>query len=290
MPSHIFTRVGSWTESAATNERSAAAAKRDGDFAQQLHAMDYMVYAYLQLARDDDARRVVEEGAQISGFTMAIPAGPYAQAAMPARDALERGDWPRAARLERHSSGLPFTIALTHFARALGAARSGDPASAAKDVEELARIRDALKAGMNEYWATEVEVSRLSAEAWTTLARGKSDEALQMMRSAAEIEDKSEKHIVTPGSGARAPRLIAVVSEATGRRSQGVRGVAVAGTRSFPRPLRCRASGCPERRPRNSDTLFRAVGRGGRSRHRPAGDGGGTQVSRGEPLTAGDGR
>ncbi len=158
-----------------------------------------MVYAYLQLARDDDARRVVEEGALISGFTMAIPAGPYAQAAMPARDAMKRGDWPRAARLERRSSGLPFTLALTHFARALGAARSGDPASAAKDVEELARLRDALKAGMNDYWATEVEVSRLSAEAWTMLARGKSEEALQMMRSAAEIEDKSEKHIVTPG-------------------------------------------------------------------------------------------
>ena len=208
MPSHIFTRVGSWMESAETNERSAAAAKRDHDFAQQLHAMDYMVYAYLQLARDDDARRVVEEGAQITGFTTAIPAGPYAQAAMPARYAVERGDWPKAAMLDRRPSGLPFAVALTHFARALGAARSGDSASAAKDVEALARLRDALKAAMNEYWATEVEVSRLGAEAWTTWAQGRQDGALALMRNAANLEDGSEKHIVTPGRIAPARELL----------------------------------------------------------------------------------
>jgi tetratricopeptide (TPR) repeat protein len=198
MPSHIFTRVGSWAESVATNERSAVAAKQDKDFDEQLHAMDYTVYAYLQLARDSDARRVMEEGATVTGFTTLRFAGPYAQAAMPARYVIERGDWRQAMTLEPRPSQFPFTIALTHFARALGAARSGNPAAADQDVQELARLRDSLTTAKNEYWATEVEVSRLGAEAWTTLAQGKPDEALSLMRRAADIEDKNEKHIVTP--------------------------------------------------------------------------------------------
>lgn len=199
MPSHIFTRVGSWAESVATNERAAVAAKQDKDFDEQLHAMDYLVYAYLQLARDGDARRVLDEGATVTGFTTLRFAGPYAQAAMPARYAIERGDWKQAMMLEPHPSQFPFTAALTHFARALGAARSGNAAAAEKDVQELARLRDALKTAKNEYWATEVEISRLGAAAWTVLAQGKSDEALSLMRRAADTEDDNEKHIVTPG-------------------------------------------------------------------------------------------
>jgi tetratricopeptide (TPR) repeat protein len=199
MPSHIFTRVGAWSDSASTNERSAVAAKKDKDFDEQLHAMDYMVYAYLQLARDGDARRVVDEGATGTGFTTLRFAGPYAQAAMPARNAIERGDWRQAAQLQPIPSKYPFADALTYFARSLGAARSGDAVAAEKDVQELARLRDALKTAKNEYWATEVEVSRLAATAWTALAQGKRDEALSLMRSAADIEDKNEKHIVTPG-------------------------------------------------------------------------------------------
>jgi tetratricopeptide (TPR) repeat protein len=198
MPSHIFTRVGSWAESIATNERSAVAAKLDKDFDEQLHAMDYMVYAHLQLARDGDARRVMDEGATVTGFTTLRFAGPYAQAAMPARYVIERGDWQQAMMLEPRPSPFPFTVALTHFARALGAARSGDAAAAEKDVQELARLRDALKTAKNEYWATEVEVSRLGAAAWTALAHGEPEEALSLMRAAADIEDKNEKHIVTP--------------------------------------------------------------------------------------------
>ena len=196
MPSHIFTRVGAWAESAATNERAAVAAKQDRDADQQVHAMDYMTYAYLQLARDGDARRVMEETAAVTGFTS--HAGPYGQAAIPARYAIERGDWKRAVTLEPRTSKFPYTAALTHFARALGAARSGDAVAAEKDVQELARIRDTLKAAKNEYWATEVEVSRLGAAAWTALALGKREEALGLMHSAADIEDKNEKHIVTP--------------------------------------------------------------------------------------------
>jgi hypothetical protein len=199
MPSHIFTRVGAWTESAATNERSAEAAKADADSSERLHAMDYMVYAYLQVGRDAEARRAMEEAAQLKGFTMAIPAGPYASAAIPARYAIERGDWKQAAALHVLPAGFPFTVALTHFARALGAARSGDPASAGQDVADLAQLRDRLRAARNDYWATEVEVSRLAAAAWTAFAQGHGEDALVLMRSAADTEDKSEKHIVTPG-------------------------------------------------------------------------------------------
>jgi len=101
--------------------------------------------------------------------------------------------------LEPRQSPFPFTTALTHFARALGAARSGDAAAAEKDVEELGRLRDAMRTAKSEYWATEIEVSRLGAAAWVAQAQGKSDEALGLMRRAADIEDKNEKHIVTPG-------------------------------------------------------------------------------------------
>jgi len=197
MPSHIFTRVGAWADSAATNQRSAMAAKGDKDADGELHAMDYMAYAYLQLGRDSDARRVAEEAAQVSGASRF--AGPYALAAMPARYAVERGDWSQAAKVSPVPSSFPFVAALSHFARGLGAARSGDPAMAEKEILELARLREALRNAKNDYWAGEVEVSRLAVAAWTALAQGKQDEALGLMRSAADTEDKSEKHIVTPG-------------------------------------------------------------------------------------------
>ena len=199
MPSHIFTRVGAWSDSVATNGRAVAAAKRDKEFDEQVHAMDYMVYAYLQLARDGDARRVADEAAQVTGFVSARFGGPYAQAAMPARYAIERGDWRQAMTLEVRPSRHPFADALTRFARAIGAARSGDAVAAEQDVQELAQLRDALKAAKNDYWSTEVEINRLGASAWLALAQGKREEALTRMRTAAEIEDRNEKHIVTPG-------------------------------------------------------------------------------------------
>jgi len=198
MPSHIFTRVGAWKESAATNERSAQTAKRNADGSEQLHAMDYMTYAYLQMARDDDARRIVDESTRVTTFAPTFLAGPYAHAAIPARYAIERGDWRRAASLEPETSNFPFVAALTHLARAIGAARLGDAAAASKDVEALARLRDQLKP-TNEYLSNEVEVSRLGAAAWTAWASDRHDEALRLMRAAADAEDQSEKHIVTPG-------------------------------------------------------------------------------------------
>jgi tetratricopeptide (TPR) repeat protein len=198
MPSHIFTRVGEWASSAATNRRSADAAKKSNDPDDALHALDYMTYAYLQLGRDGDAVKTFNEARMLGGMNPARATAWYALAAMPARYAVERGAWGDAAQLQPVPSNFPFTEAMTHFARALGAARSSDPASARKDAEDIARLRDQLKAAKNEYWANEVDVMYLASVAWIALAE-KNDGALELMRQAADIEDKSEKNIVTPG-------------------------------------------------------------------------------------------
>jgi tetratricopeptide (TPR) repeat protein len=199
MPSHIFTRVGAWADSVATNRRSADVAKKSNEPDEALHAMDYMAYAYLQLARDGDVRSTFDEARAVTGINPARATGPYALAAMPARYALERGAWGEAAKLVPVPSKFPFTEAMTHFARALGAARSGDPGAAQKDVERIAAFRDELKAAKNEYWANEVEVMRLASLAWVALAQKRAAEALVLMRQAADMEDRSDKNIVTPG-------------------------------------------------------------------------------------------
>ncbi len=199
MPSHIFTRIGDWRDSAATNLRAADAAKKGKEFHEQLHTMDYMAYAYLQMAWDKEAARVAAQAPQVTGLVAGRPAGYYAQAAIPARVAVERGAWKEAAALEPERSPYPFTTAMTHFARALGAARSGDVAAAEKDVQEILRIRDELKAAKNDYWATEVEVNRLNAAAWIAFAKGDRAGALQQQRTAADLEDGSDKNVVTPG-------------------------------------------------------------------------------------------
>jgi tetratricopeptide (TPR) repeat protein len=200
MPSHIFTRVGEWTDSVATNRRSADAAKRSNDPDDALHALDYMAYAYLQLARDGDARKTWDEARTLTtGINPARATAYYALAAMPARLVAERGAWREAADLVPSTSNFPFTEAMTHFARALGAARKGDPVAAQKDVGTIEALRDRLKAARNEYWANEVEVMRLASVAWVALSQKRTEEALGLMRQAADIEDKSEKNIVTPG-------------------------------------------------------------------------------------------
>jgi tetratricopeptide (TPR) repeat protein len=199
MPSHIFTRVGAWQDSVATNQRSAAVALVDKDPNGALHAMDYMVYADLQLARDKDASSVLQEARGITGINPNNRGSAYALAAIPARVLLERGLWKHAVQLEPRPSKFPYTEAITYFARALGAARSGDIAAADQGVQELERIVDTLKTAKDNYWATEVEVQRLSAAAWIARAKGNSDEGLTLMRSAADMEDKSEKAAVTPG-------------------------------------------------------------------------------------------
>ena len=175
MPSHIFTRVGAWEESVATNRRAAEVAKK-GDINQAYHASDYSVYALLQLARDGDAKREMEEALKVTGADPA-QAIPYAIAAMPARYAMERGAWREAMQLQPQPTKFLFTDAITYFARALGAARSGDTAAAEKDAGELARLHKALQDAKNNYWATEVEIQRLAVAGWIALAQGKTDDA-----------------------------------------------------------------------------------------------------------------
>jgi tetratricopeptide (TPR) repeat protein len=217
MPSHIFTRVGAWQESAATNKRSAAVAKAENEPNDRLHAMDYMVYAYLQLARDGDARRVLEEAPRVAGVKPMVRSGPYALAAIPARYAVERSAWKEAAQLQLHASRFQFTEAMTHFARAVGAARSGDAAAAERDVQELARIVEAMKAVKDAYWTVEVEVQRLGGAAWVAYAKGNREEALNLMRAAADLEDKSQKAAVSPGCIVPARELLGDMLLESGR-------------------------------------------------------------------------
>jgi tetratricopeptide (TPR) repeat protein len=198
MPSHVFTRVGSWEESAATNVRSAEVARAGNEPDEAYHASDYMVYAYLQLARDAEARRSIDEAMKVGGASTRFVA-PYAIAAMPARYAFERGEWKEAAKLQPAGSTYPFVESITYFARSVGAARSGDLAAARKDAEQLETFHKALVAAKNTYWATEVEVQQLAAAGWIALGEGKPEEALKFMRAAADLEDHNEKHIVTPG-------------------------------------------------------------------------------------------
>ena len=206
MPSHTFTRVGSWQESIDTNLASAAAARRDNATAEQLHALDYQAYAYLQTAQDAAASKTVgaigaladkiETG---SANAAPPPAGYYALAAIPARYALERDAWAEAAALTPRPTAYAWADAVTYFARALGAARSGNVAAARKDLEQLARLREALTAAKDVYWAGQVEIQHRAALAWITLAEGPSEQALTLMREATDLEGATEKAAVTPG-------------------------------------------------------------------------------------------
>ena len=198
MPSHIFTRVGAWEQSAATNTRAFDAALRAGETGEAYHATDYRVYADLQMGRDADAVAAWQTVARVTVAAPVPPAAPYARAAMPARIALEHDDWTAAAQLP-FEPGVPHTEALTFFARAIGAARSGNPDAAELAAAELAARHKALAAANDPYWASEVENQHRTATAWIAFARGKTADALALMREAADREDKIEKHIVTPG-------------------------------------------------------------------------------------------
>jgi tetratricopeptide (TPR) repeat protein len=144
---------------------------------------------------------------KVSGISPRFVA-PYAIAAMPARYAFERGAWQEAAKLQPSGSTYPFVESITYFSRSVGAARSGDLAAARKDADQLETLHKALLAAKNNYWATEVEVQRLAAAGWIALGEGKSDEALKFMRAAADLEDRNEKHIVTPARVVPARELL----------------------------------------------------------------------------------
>jgi tetratricopeptide (TPR) repeat protein len=199
MPSHIFTRVGYWDESISSNIAAGRAAKEARDFHDQLHSIDYQVYANLQLGHDAKAKALIDEMTGITGFTETYLVGPYALAASPARYALERGDWKAAAELQVRPSPLAHVQAITHFARALGAARSGNPEAAKADIVRLGELRDKLRDAKDAYWSEQVDIQSKVASAVVLFAEGKRDDALKAMSAAADAEDATEKHPVTPG-------------------------------------------------------------------------------------------
>jgi tetratricopeptide (TPR) repeat protein len=206
MPSHIFTRVGYWKESIAANLASVQAAKANKEGGEQLHGQDYLVYAYLQLGQDKEAHATVDEIEALQPDPDAFGAA-FSQAAAPARYLVERGDWTGAAKLVVRPSKFPHVMAISYFARAIGAARSGDPAAARADAAQLTEIRDRLREAKNSYWAGQVDVEAQVANAWILYADGKYDEALKAMSAAAAAEDNTEKAPVTPGPLAPAREL-----------------------------------------------------------------------------------
>jgi hypothetical protein len=201
MPSHIFTRLGYWDESIASNIDSRDAARKHSSLGDELHALDYLVYAYLQMGRDDLARRALDEAPGESGGGAVRFAGFYALASMPARYSLERRQWKEAAALEVSDDVFPgegysWTEISLHFARGLGAARSGDLAAARAAMQRLSSISDTVQV---RYWSSAAEVHRDAVAAWVAHAEGESDKALERMRAAADLEDKIDKHPVSPG-------------------------------------------------------------------------------------------
>ena len=216
MPSHTFTRVGYWKESVASNIKSSEVAEKTNGIGEAMHARDYMTYAYLQMGMDTQAKENVGHAIRLasvgSGGTQgAAGAGPntFALAAIPARYAMERQQWAEAAMLEaRPAPNTPYTEAITHFARAIGAARAGRPVDAAADVEKLAALRDREIEMKDEYWASQVDIQKRGADAWVMFAKGMKDAALKQMRETADMEDLTDKAAVTPGPIAPARELL----------------------------------------------------------------------------------
>jgi hypothetical protein len=196
MPSHVYSMMGMWEDSIKSNQAALSVSKT------YVHALDFMVYAYLQLAQDVEARRGLErclelqktQGAAAANPTGAVLAGYTALAAIPARYAIERGAWREAAALEPlHST--PVADSLIWFTRAMGAARMGDRAAAQQNIGELTHIEASLRQAHDDYWAEQVRIQQIAATAWTTYAAGKKREALKLMRTAADLEDGTEKHV-----------------------------------------------------------------------------------------------
>jgi tetratricopeptide (TPR) repeat protein len=220
MPSHIFTRLGLWEESIQSNLASAEKAKRHvqstmpeaGSF-DQLHAMDYLVYAYLQLGQVEKANKVAEEARTIPKLDLNNFAAAYAYAAMPARLAVEGHDWKKAASLQLEPKWFPwdkfpYTEAITHYAVGIGSARSGDLAKAKKAEARLNELFTQLES-TDPYWATQVQIQQQTVAAWIAFAEGKHEDGLKRMKAAAALEDTTEKHAVTPGAIMPAHELVA---------------------------------------------------------------------------------
>lgn len=210
MPSHIFVRLGLWDDTIASNLASAAAGiasvKSPGATSwDTLHAWDYLAYAHLQKGEDEKVEELLRELKSVVRLDSNSFAGYYALAAIPVRFALERREWDRAAELELEPDALewksyPYAEALVWFGRAVGAARKGDAARARRDVEMLVSLRKELERMNIAYWAQQVAIGERIAEGWIARALGRDDEAIAHLAAAADLEDATEKHPVTPGA------------------------------------------------------------------------------------------
>ena len=216
MPSHIFTRVGSWDESISSNLRSAGLAAEaektsmNGEARdQRLHAMDYLEYAYLQSGRVQQAKSVLDQMNSLPPVNGLTLTGTYALSAIPARYAMELGDFEEAGKLQASSGGTPWAQAITWMAVGVGSARSQHLQRAAQAEHTLAALRDAANKQENTYWANQIEVQRREVAAWIAQANGKREEAVAQMRSAAELEESMDKHAVTPGAITPAREMLA---------------------------------------------------------------------------------
>ena len=229
MPSHIFTRLGLWDESIASNlasaEKAHAYAAEGTTAFDELHAVDYLVYAYLQKGQFDEARKLVDKTNAVAKIDNPNQfAAAYAISAVPGRFALERREWKEAAALKVPSTiawdKVPYAEANIHFARGIGAARSNQLDIARDALARLAAIRQALVDQKNGYWADQVEIQRLGVAAWIARAEKNDDEALKLMRAAADLESSTDKHPVTPGALIPARELLAEMLLDLGRRDE----------------------------------------------------------------------
>ena len=231
MPSHTFTRVGAWRESIETNIASADAAAKLGCDAEALHALDYQMYAYLQTSQDAAAHRVLDRLPAIAGkFDPAVlcgaapgSAGLFALATIPARYALERGEWISAAALEPRTTSFAWVDAQSRFARALGDARAGRPDAARAEIDQLSALHDKLVAASDSYWAGQVDIQRRVAEAWVAYTSGQRDEGIRQLSAAADAEDATDKSAVTPGPLAPARELLGDMLLAAARPADALR-------------------------------------------------------------------
>jgi len=216
MPSHIFTRVGSWEESIHSNQHSAELASqaerssRNGEARdQRLHALDYLEYAYLQSGQVKNAKAVVEEMNSLPSLPGLTHTGNYAIAAIPARYTIELAQWKQASELQAQTEGTPWAQAITWMAIGIGSARSNNLERAAQAEKSLAGLRDATARQNNTYWANQVEVQRREVAGWIAEQSGKHEDELTLMRSAAELEESMDKDAVTPGAITPAREMLA---------------------------------------------------------------------------------
>ncbi len=199
MPSHIFTRLGLWPDSIASNLAARKAAHEQGDTGEELHAMDYLVYAYLQGGRDSEAAQVLQQLHEMQKLNGADFKIGYAATAIPVRYAVERNQWDEAASIRAPSGSPPHVTAIAVWARGLGLARTGRIAEARAETATLRMLEEQLRNSGNRYWAAQISILNGELMAWTAEAANQHDEALALMSRAADEEDAMEKLPVTPG-------------------------------------------------------------------------------------------